>query len=123
MRFAGVALAALAALWALSAGACAKDDTPDDVCPRVVWHKAGSAKARVEIVGDFNKWARPGLVMDPGRADGYPVAEVLLTPGEQRYAIIEDGTWLLDPLVGTSAFQDGHEVTFVETADCRLPLV
>ncbi|NOU32932.1 MAG: hypothetical protein HOO96_33950 [Polyangiaceae bacterium] len=120
---AGAALAALAALSALAAGACAKDDAPDDVCPRVVWHKAGSAKARVEIVGDFNKWARPGLVMDPGRADGYRVAEVPLTPGEQRYAIIEDGTWLLDPLVGTSAFQDGHEVTFVETADCRLPRV
>ncbi len=124
-RGAAAALASLAVVSALStgAGACADDDAPGEVCPRVVWHKAASSKARVEIVGDFNAWKRPGLVMDATRADGYRVAEVPLSPGEQRYAIIEDGTWLLDALVGTTAFHDGHEVTFVETADCRLPRV
>ncbi len=38
--------------------------------------------------------------------------------GEQTYAIIEDGQWLTDSNVGTTAFHEGHEVTWVDIPDC-----
>jgi glycosidase len=44
-----------------------------------------------------------------------------LPAGPVEYAIVVDGVWELDPQVGTSAFHDGQEVTWVQVPDCSVP--
>ena len=119
--------ACLAGLVALaSASACASDPAADasgglGACTHVVWHKPSRPDAYVEIVGDWNGFARPGIV-PVVRADGYRVAEIPLASdlpnGERKYAILEDGAWITDPQVATSAFQDGHEVSLLTNVTC-----
>ncbi len=86
-----------------------------------MWHKAASIAATVEIVGDFNGWARPGRVIPADRADGWRVTTLDLPAGEHTYAIVEDGVWLTDPNVATTAFHEEHEVTWVDVASCDAP--
>lgn len=89
-------------------------------CGLTIWHKPASADARVEIVGDWNGWKRPGLTPDV-HEDGWRVAAVSAGAGEHAYAIIEDGVWLTDksqPMTGT---YEGHEVTVASAADCGRP--
>jgi glycosidase len=44
-----------------------------------------------------------------------------LAPGPAEYLIVDDGTAVLDPNVGTSAFHDGQEVSWVQIPDCTVP--
>ncbi len=90
-------------------------------CPRVVWYLPSSASANVSLVGDFNGWSPSATPMNGTREDGYRVAEIPLGMGEQRYAIVEDGVWRLDREIGTSAYYEGHEVTWLSVSDCRIP--
>jgi glycosidase len=90
-------------------------------CGVTVWHKPASSASRVEIVGDFNDWKRPGRVLPADRDDGWRGTFLELSPGEHTYAIVEDGTWIVDPRVPTSAFHDGREVTWVEVPECERP--
>ena len=106
--------------------ACQSSSAPADGPPRrdcavTIWHHAASAAARVEIVSDWDGWARPGRVLDATRADGWRVASFAPTPGEHAYAIVEDGAWLTDRNVPTTAFHDGVEVTWVQVPDCAAP--
>ncbi len=89
-------------------------------CRVVVWHKPQSADARVELVGDFNGWRRPGLPLEAAEG-GYRAAALDLTPGEQRYVVVEDGTWLPDRNVGTTAYEGGREVTWIDVPSCDVP--
>ncbi|MEO8799704.1 MAG: alpha-amylase family glycosyl hydrolase, partial [Polyangiaceae bacterium] len=81
-------------------------------------------------------WKRPGRFLDSERADGWRVTSYVPPPGEETYAIVEDGVWLTDPNVGTTAYVDGasvgkgtgetlplQEVTWVDVADCSHPEV
>ena len=104
-----------------AAGGCESASEPSAACTTVVWHKPASAEAYVEIVGDFQGWKRPGVRMDASRADGWRAVPLDLPAGLTKYAILEDGVWLRDSAIGTSAFRDGHEVTLRDVSDCRLP--
>lgn len=97
------------------------DNLPVRSCSVVVWHRPSSASAHVEVVGDFNAWARPGVVMNPSGDADWLAASIALTPGEHEYAIVEDGQWLVDPTVPTTGFHDGIELTWVSIADCNVP--
>jgi glycosidase len=91
-------------------------------CGLRVWHKPVSARARVEVVGDWDGWKRPGTIPD-AREDGWRVAGIDAPVGEHAYAVIEDGVWLTDknePMTGT---YEGHEVTVAVAPDCAKPLV
>lgn len=116
-------LAALPALVGVG-GACASstDATSSTVrtCGLRVWHKPKTAAAHVEVVGDWNGWARPG-VAPAERPDGWRVADLALPPGEHAYAIVEDGVWLTDANEPMTGEHDGHEVTVATAPDCEKP--
>jgi glycosidase len=96
---------------------------PQRECAVTVWHRALSDAARVEIVADWDGWARPGRVLEPLRGDGWRVTSFQPPPGEHTYAIVEDGAWLTDRNVSTTAFHDGVEVTWVRVPDCATPVL
>lgn len=107
----------------VAAGCRSQEGEGDALCPHLVWYKPSSPSARVSVVGDFNRWDPAATEMVHARADGYRVVEIGLPKGEARYAIVDDGAWLLDPNVATSAYYNGREVSWVEMNDCRAPSV
>ncbi len=122
------ALALAATLGAAVAAGCRTDAAPADAiprrsCARTVWHHASSARAQVEIVSSWSGWSRPGTLLPAERADGWRVAAFDLPPGEHSYAIVDDGQWLTDPSVGTTAFYEGREVSWITVGDCGMPSV
>lgn len=106
----------------LMIGACDSSTPPPPWpvrdCSLVVWHKPSSDSAHVEIVGSWDGWKRPGTVLPAKRADGWRVTGFDLPPGEVSYAIVEDGTWLLDVNRPTTALHDGKEVSWARIDDC-----
>lgn len=86
-----------------------------------MWHKPSSDLATVEIIGDFNGWKRPGRILFAERADGWRVTSLDLDAGEHTYAIVEDGVWLNDSNVPTTAFHDDREVTWLNVPSCERP--
>lgn len=113
--------ALLAAL--LVAGCRSQEGETTPTCPHLVWYKSATDSAHVSIVGDFNGWDPAATTMANSRSDGYRVLEIGLPKGEQRYAIVEDGTWVLDSNVGTSAYYEGREVSWVDVTDCEAPRI
>jgi glycosidase len=107
---------------ALAAAACSSSasDPPWPVrqCSVVVWHKPASQASHVEVVTSWEGWARPGHLLPADRGDGWRAMALEPPPGEQKYAVVEDGVWLPDAHVPTTAFHDGHEVTFLDAPDC-----
>ncbi|MBK8214706.1 MAG: hypothetical protein IPK71_13285 [Myxococcales bacterium] len=112
----------LASLLAGSASGCAVSEVrPEErSCAVTVWHKPASRAARVEIIGDFNGFQRPGVELDRA-SDEWRALTLELPPGEQRYLIVEDGVALTDRNVATTAFEGGREVTLVEVPSCGVP--
>ncbi len=114
----------LGAAIGFGSGGCSSE--PDAIepsrraCGLHVWHKPASAESHVEIVGDFQQWKRPGVFPDL-TPDGWRAAVLDVPPGEQRYAIIEDGVWLADRQVPMSAFHEGQEVALAMVPDCEQP--
>src|SRR4051812_48591586 len=99
------------ALALTAAAGCESSEASPEQCPHVFWHKPSTMAAHVEVVGDFNGWRRPGVLLTAGAADGYLSAAIDVAPGEQRYVFVEDGTKVLDRAVGTTAFEAGEEVS------------
>ncbi|HEY2516170.1 MAG TPA: alpha-amylase family glycosyl hydrolase [Polyangiaceae bacterium] len=110
-----------AALAGCTSSSPSSESLPVRSCSVVVWHRPSSASAHVEVVGDFNAWARPGLTMNPSGDADWLAVSLPLTVGEHEYVIVEDGQWLVDPTVPTTGFHDGTEVTWVSVADCNVP--
>jgi glycosidase len=112
----------LAALLLVSASvpACSSTEEAGPTCPHVFWYRPAQAAGRVDVIGDFNGWKRPGVRLDPD-GSGWLRTAVDLGTGEQRYVFVEDGATVLDPNVATSAFHEGEEVSTITRADCRLP--
>ncbi|MEO6576135.1 MAG: alpha-amylase family glycosyl hydrolase, partial [Polyangiaceae bacterium] len=77
----------------------------------------------VEIVTSWESWKRPGRILASERDDGWRATSYDLPPGENAYGIVEDGVWISDPNVPTSAFHEGHEVAWLSTPDCNQPAV
>lgn len=120
--------AALIAL--LLASSCSADDEPGAPadkrrCGVIAWHKPASEAARVEVrLG----WENFAIAHEMSRArDGFRALALDPPPGEQQYAIVEDGAFRTDPTVPTTAFAtiDGvlREVTSIETPACGVPLL
>lgn len=87
-----------------------------------MWHQPSSRNARVEIVGDWDGFRRPGTIPET-RPDGWRVAEFEPPPGEHAYAIVEDETWLADPREPMTTFRDGREIALANVPDCTRPEV
>lgn len=117
-------LAVLALSIALAQGACAsaEADPPTRDCAVRVWHRPASAQARVEIVGEWDGFRRPGASPE-AVSGGWRAARFELPKGEYRYAIVEDGVWLADRERATTAELDGREVSWVAVPDCSVPKI
>jgi glycosidase len=105
-------------------GAC--DSTPPAPpypvasCERTLWYQPHSALSHVEVVTSWEGW-QTGLHVLDDAGNGWRATRITPPPGEQEYAFVDDGIWLADPFVGTTAFHDGIEVTWIDGADCSMP--
>lgn len=86
-----------------------------------MWHRPVRDDASVQIAASWEGW-RPREIPRT-RDDGFRVTTIVPPPGEQRYAIVEDGTWLPDAYVGTTSFYAGHEVTLLDVGRCDVPMI
>jgi glycosidase len=106
-------------------GACStagEPTVPTRSCGLRVWHKPATTEARVQVIGDWDGWARPGTLPEK-REDGWLVAAIDTTPGEHAYAIIEDGVWLTDKNEPMTDLYEGHEISVATAAECDRPAV
>jgi hypothetical protein len=68
----------------------------------------------VELVGDFNEWAKGSTVLRRSGAPGVWAAVVPLSPGRHEYAFIINGSrWVADPLAPKSSDEFGTESSVI----------
>jgi len=68
----------------------------------------------VELVGDFNEWARGSTELGRSGAPGVWAASVPLSPGRHEYAFIINGSrWVADPLAVKSSDDFGTESSVI----------
>ncbi|HEY2365362.1 MAG TPA: alpha-amylase family glycosyl hydrolase [Polyangiaceae bacterium] len=89
-------------------------------CDRTLWYRAQSPLSHVEVVTSWENWQTGLHVMDDA-GDGWRATHITPPPGEVEYAFLDDGVWVADPFVGTTAFHDGAEVTLLFEDDCSMP--
>lgn len=69
---------------------------------------------RVELVGDFNEWAKGTTQLRPSGAPGVWTVSVPLSPGRHEYAFIINGSrWVADPLAVKSSDDFGTESSVI----------
>ncbi|MGH7294213.1 MAG: alpha-amylase family glycosyl hydrolase, partial [Polyangiaceae bacterium] len=102
-------------------GGTAAPGVPERECGVTVWYRPAVAPRRIEVVASANGWARPGQAMTAVAGGWYAARFDGLAAGPLEYAVVVDGQWELDPNVGTTAFHDGHEVSWLEVPDCGVP--
>src|SRR3954462_671098 len=79
---------------------------------RFVFVDPGAAK--VELVGDFNEWARGTTALKRSGAPGVWAVSVPLSPGRHEYAFIINGSrWVADPLAVKSSDDFGTESSVI----------
>jgi hypothetical protein len=77
--------------------------------------------ARVEIVGDFNAWARGSAQMRQSGVPGVWAISVPLSPGRHEYAFIINGTrWVADPLAVKASDDFGTESSVIRVGSAGL---
>ncbi len=81
---------------------------------------AGRTPSRVEVTGEWNAWANPGVAMRADGRGGFAV-DVPLAPGLHGYKLIVDGDWQLDPEGARRKYVGGVENSAVLVRDCRAP--
>lgn len=70
--------------------------------------------ASVELVGDFNEWARGSTTLQRSGAPGVWAVSVPLSPGRHEYAFIINGSrWVADPLAVKSTDDFGTESSVI----------
>jgi hypothetical protein len=68
----------------------------------------------VELVGDFNEWARGSTELGRSGAPGVWAVSVPLSPGRHEYAFIINGSrWVADPLAVKSSDDFGTESSVI----------
>jgi len=68
----------------------------------------------VELVGDFNEWARGSTELGHSGAPGVWAVSVPLSPGRHEYAFIINGSrWVADPLAVKSSDDFGTESSVI----------
>jgi hypothetical protein len=90
---------------------------PDTVqVVRFVFVDAGAKS--VQLVGDFNEWAKGSTVLRRSGAPGVWVATVPLSPGRHEYAFIINGSrWVADPLAPKSSDDFGTESSVIRVGN------
>jgi hypothetical protein len=69
---------------------------------------------RVELVGDFNEWARGTTQLSHSGAPGVWTVSVPLSPGRHEYAFIINGSrWVADPFAPKSSDDFGTESSVI----------
>ena len=69
---------------------------------------------RVELVGDFNEWAKGSTELKRSGAPGVWAVSVPLSPGRHEYAFIINGSrWVADPLAVKSSDDFGTESSVI----------
>jgi hypothetical protein len=77
--------------------------------------------AGVEIVGDFNAWARGSAQMRQSGVPGVWAISVPLSPGRHEYAFIINGTrWVADPLAVKASDDFGTESSVIRVGSAGL---
>ena len=89
-------------------------------CDVTLWYEPQSSLSRVEVVTSWESW-QTGLLVLTDEGNGWSATKITPPPGEQEYAFIDDGVWVTDPYVGTTAFHDGIEVSLIFMQDCTVP--
>jgi hypothetical protein len=73
--------------------------------------------AKVELVGDFNEWARGSTELRRSGAPGVWAVSVPLSPGRHEYAFIINGSrWVADPLAVKSTDDFGTESSVIRVS-------
>ena len=79
---------------------------------RFVFVDAGAT--RVELVGDFNEWAKGSTELTRSGAPGVWAVSVPLSPGRHEYAFIINGSrWVADPFAVKSSDDFGTESSVI----------
>jgi Glycogen recognition site of AMP-activated protein kinase len=77
--------------------------------------------ASVEIVGDFNAWARGSAHLRQSGVPGVWAISVPLSPGRHEYAFIINGTrWVADPLAVKASDDFGTESSVIRVGTAGL---
>jgi hypothetical protein len=93
-----------------SVGATTVRDTVQVV--RFVFVDAGAKQ--VELVGDFNEWAKGATQLSHSGAPGVWTVSVPLSPGRHEYAFIINGSrWVADPFAPKSSDDFGTESSVI----------
>ncbi|MGZ3422470.1 MAG: alpha-amylase family glycosyl hydrolase [Polyangiales bacterium] len=112
-----------AAILAASCGGHEEAKNPGRSCGVVVWHKPARDDAKVELVAGWEGWV--GVHPMARASDGWRAIALNPPPGEQLYAILEDGTWTVDATIGTTAYATVagvlREVTARDVPQCEVP--
>lgn len=114
-RLAAVALSALVA-------SCTEERASESGCLERFWVRPADRGARVELVGSWDGFSRPGLRL-AARDDGWFTASKALPPGPVRYAFVVDGRWTRDVTEPLEETERGQPVTRRDVRDCALPQV
>lgn len=93
---------------------------PVESCDLTLWYAPRSPLSRVEVVTSWENW-QTGLHVLDDAGNGWRATRITPPPGEAEYAFVDDGIWVTDPFVGTTAFHDGIEVTWIDESDCSVP--
>jgi hypothetical protein len=73
-----------------------------------------TSATRVELVGDFNEWAKGRTELGRSGAPGVWAVSVPLSPGRHEYAFIINGSrWVADPLAVKSSDDFGTESSVI----------
>jgi 1,4-alpha-glucan branching enzyme len=79
---------------------------------RFVFVDAGAKQ--VEVVGDFNEWAKGATQLSHSGAPGVWTVSVPLSPGRHEYAFIINGSrWVADPFAPKSSDDFGTESSVI----------
>ena len=99
----------------------AAPSVPVRSCSVTVWYRPSSPASNVTVLSSWDEWASPGTSM-VDQQDGWRALQFDgLAAGAGEYVIVDDGDRVLDPNVGTTAFHEGQEVTWVDVPDCTVP--
>jgi hypothetical protein len=97
-----------------SAGARAGAATIRDTVQVVRFVFVDPSAKRVELVGDFNEWAKGTTELSHSGAPGVWTVSVPLSPGRHEYAFIINGSrWVADPFAPKSSDDFGTESSVI----------
>ena len=81
----------------------------------------GKTYFHVDVTGDWNGFANPGVALAGPDGTGAYEAKVALSPGLHAYKLITDGTMTLDPAARRRKYVGGVDNSAVIVRDCKLP--